>query len=220
MKNWMEKVLVRHRRKWQNIFKWTLKRRGVVRNHWFKIRSNFGLSLTQYLILGFVRPSAPQKGPICVCVWEEGRLVQNFLNCDLKTILLKNYLYSMCQFSKPYHFTILLLWKSKVVSVINELSTVPWRRMGEWKYSSALDGGISSQLNAPDALLQWKEQKLPIGYEVGWAPQPVWTLWRRENLNLVENRTLAVQPLARHYTDWAIPASLRGKINKWREERA
>jgi hypothetical protein len=42
--------------------------------------------------------------------------------------------------------------------------------MGEWRYSStiftsALDGG---------------EPPAPIGYEAGWAPEPVWTLWIRE----------------------------------------
>jgi hypothetical protein len=101
------------------ILKSTLKRKGVLRIHLFKIRSNFGLSLTQYSILGFQRLSASQEGlNLCVCLGEGG-LVQNFLNCDLKTILLKNYLYSMCHLSKPYHFIILLLVKGKIVSVIN-----------------------------------------------------------------------------------------------------
>jgi hypothetical protein len=31
---------------------------------------------------------------------------------------------------------------------------------------------VSGQLHAP----------VPIGYEAGWAPKPVWTLWREENL--------------------------------------
>jgi hypothetical protein len=37
----------------------------------------------------------------------------------------------------------------------------------------------------------------------GWvAPEPVWTLWSREkSVFPAENRTLAIQPVARHYTD-------------------
>jgi hypothetical protein len=26
-----------------------------------------------------------------------------------------------------------------------------------------------------------KEPPVPIGWEVGWTPEPVWTTWRREN---------------------------------------
>jgi hypothetical protein len=37
------------------------------------------------------------------------------------------------------------------------------------------------------------------------SPEPVWTLWRREkSLVPAGNRTPAVQPVTRHYTDWAI----------------
>jgi hypothetical protein len=52
-----------------------------------------------------------------------------------------------------------------------------------------------------------KGSPVPIGQETGWAPEPVWTqrleeksfrLSRESNLD-----RLVVQPLARHYTDWA-----------------
>jgi hypothetical protein len=40
---------------------------------------------------------------------------------------------------------------------------------------------VSGQLHAPAALPPEKEPPVPIGYEAGWAPEPVWTTWRREN---------------------------------------
>jgi hypothetical protein len=36
------------------------------------------------------------------------------------------------------------------------------------------------------------------------APEPVWTLRCRENLTSTGNKTRAVQPVARHYTDRAV----------------
>jgi len=38
---------------------------------------------------------------------------------------------------------------------------------------------VSGQLHAPPALLPGKEPLLPVGEEVGWAPEPVWMRWRR-----------------------------------------
>jgi hypothetical protein len=41
-----------------------------------------------------------------------------------------------------------------------------------------------------------------IGKEAGWASVQVWTMWNREkSLVPAGNRTLAVQPVARRYTD-------------------
>jgi hypothetical protein len=39
---------------------------------------------------------------------------------------------------------------------------------------------MNGQLHAPAALPPGKEPPVPIWYEVGWAPEPGWTLWRRE----------------------------------------
>jgi hypothetical protein len=39
---------------------------------------------------------------------------------------------------------------------------------------------VSGQLHAPAALLPMNQLSVPIGYEAEWAPEPVWTLWRRE----------------------------------------
>jgi hypothetical protein len=55
---------------------------------------------------------------------------------------------------------------------------------------------VSGQLHTPAALPPEEELPAPIGYEAGWAPEPVWTLWSGEkSLTLAENRTTAVQPL-------------------------
>jgi hypothetical protein len=40
---------------------------------------------------------------------------------------------------------------------------------------------VSGQLRAPAALPPAVEPSVRIGYEVGWTPEPVWTIWRREN---------------------------------------
>jgi hypothetical protein len=50
----------------------------------------------------------------------------------------------------------------------------------------------------PWPLYPWgKSLPVPIVYEVGWAPWPVWTLRSREKfLTLARNQTPAVQPVA------------------------
>jgi hypothetical protein len=50
---------------------------------------------------------------------------------------------------------------------------------------------------------------LPIGYEAEWAPEPVWTRWRKEKNHITAPagiRTPLVQPYLSHYFDWSIPA--------------
>jgi hypothetical protein len=61
---------------------------------------------------------------------------------------------------------------------------------------------VSGYLHAPAAVLLRKETPVSIGYEAGWASESVWTLWSREkSLASAENRTPAVHPVVRHYTD-------------------
>jgi hypothetical protein len=54
---------------------------------------------------------------------------------------------------------------------------------------------VNGRLHTPAAL--------PRG---GWAPEPIWTLWSRENVVAVGNLTPALQPVAPRYTEWVIPA--------------
>jgi hypothetical protein len=43
---------------------------------------------------------------------------------------------------------------------------------------------VSGQLHAPEALPRGgAEQQVPIAYETGWVPEPVWTLQRMKILH-------------------------------------
>jgi hypothetical protein len=67
---------------------------------------------------------------------------------------------------------------------------------------------MSGLLHAQATLPPEKEPPLPIGYEVGWTPEPVWTTWRRENSCSYwdsNSDPSVVQPVASQYTDCAIP---------------
>jgi hypothetical protein len=66
---------------------------------------------------------------------------------------------------------------------------------------------MCGQLHAPVALLPGREPSVPIGYEAGLTPEPVWKLWRKEKFLVpTENLTPTVRLVARWYTDWAIQA--------------
>ena len=49
-----------------------------------------------------------------------------------------------------------------------------------------------------------RKEPVPIVYEAGWAPGPVWT--GAENLAPPGPEPRTTQPVASRYTDWAIPA--------------
>jgi hypothetical protein len=46
--------------------------------------------------------------------------------------------------------------------------------------TSALVGGEWST-SRPGRFTPGNDPTVPIGYEVGWSSEPVWTIWRREN---------------------------------------
>jgi hypothetical protein len=51
--------------------------------------------------------------------------------------------------------------------------------MGEWMYRSTIfDIRVVNFIHAPAALTPGKETPVPIGEEVGWTPDPVWTTER------------------------------------------
>jgi hypothetical protein len=61
------------------------------------------------------------------------------------------------------------------------LRIAPWRRMGEWRYSSKhsyprhwmLSGSLTLQLLYPQ-----RRSSRTQGLDYGWVPEPIWTPWR------------------------------------------
>jgi hypothetical protein len=67
--------------------------------------------------------------------------------------------------------------------------------------------GVSGQHHAPAALYPAEGPPVPIGQEAGWASEPVWMQRLEEKSSAsVGDRTPVVQPVVRHYTDWATAA--------------
>ena len=64
---------------------------------------------------------------------------------------------------------------------------------------------VSSKLHVPVALPPAKERSVPTEQEAGWAPEPVWTFWKRYLLPC-GIRGPECLDLASRYTDWATPA--------------
>jgi hypothetical protein len=84
---------------------------------------------------------------------------------------------------------------------------------GEGRYSSypfstsALDGGEWSASRPGRVIAQGKGVPVLIVQEAGWTPEPVWTeRLEKKSFCLCRGSNLdrpGVQPVARHYTDWA-----------------
>jgi hypothetical protein len=67
--------------------------------------------------------------------------------------------------------------------------------------------GVSGQRLARPRFTPGKGPPVPIRQEAGWTPEPVWTQGLEEKSSApVGDRTPIVQPVVRHYTDWATPA--------------
>jgi hypothetical protein len=71
--------------------------------------------------------------------------------------------------------------------------------------------GVERSASRPGrALAPGKGPPVPNVLEAGWAPEPVWTERLQEKpFAPAGDRTSIVQSVARHYTDWATPASLQ-----------
>jgi hypothetical protein len=69
---------------------------------------------------------------------------------------------------------------------------------------------VSGQLHAPATLTSGKEPLVSVGQKAGWATEPFWRRWWREKFPAPRResnpRTLVVQPISQHYTNWAITA--------------
>jgi hypothetical protein len=82
--------------------------------------------------------------------------------------------------------------------------------MGEWRcnLTSALDG-CEWSASRFSRFISEERDPVPIEYEAGWGREPIWKLWNRGKfLSPTGNRTPALQPVVRPYTDWAIPIHL------------
>jgi hypothetical protein len=76
---------------------------------------------------------------------------------------------------------------------------------------TALDGGEWSASRPGRALPPGKGPPVSIVQEAGWAPEPVSTQGLEEKSSApVGDRTPIVQPVVRHYTDWATAAPIIG----------
>jgi hypothetical protein len=98
----------------------------------------------------------------------------------------------------------------KFFPVLNPLSTMPWRHIGKWRYSSTILGltsrwrwvvGFMFQLLYPWGKSPWYSLNRMLG-----EPQSRSGCYGEEkNLVPARNGTLTVQPVARYCTDWDIP---------------
>jgi hypothetical protein len=91
------------------------------------------------------------------------------------------------------------------------------RRYSSYSYlTSALDGGEWSASRPGRALPPEKGPPVPAGYKTGWAPEPVWTQRPEEKSSAPAP---IVQPVDRHYTDWATPAPSVQVLNNHTAQR-
>jgi hypothetical protein len=102
--------------------------------------------------------------------------------------------------------------KIKVVPLLNELCTTPWRRMEEWMYRSTFSWprcklDVSGQFHVPVALAPGKEILVPTWWEAGRTQEQVRTIPRSENSWLYRDWNSDpsfVQLVVSRYTDYAI----------------
>jgi hypothetical protein len=97
-----------------------------------------------------------------------------------------------------------------------KLSTTPWRRMREWRYSSTiLDLGSRQRWVVSFTPLPLYPRD-PLYRRLGGPPEPVWTSWKREkSLDPPGIEPWPCSPIAHRSTDRAILASfLRTECRK------
>jgi hypothetical protein len=63
-------------------------------------------------------------------------------------------------------------------------------------------GGVGCSPSRPDRLTPLERSPVFFGWETGWKPEPVWTMWSiGRTLAPSGNRTPALKTVARSYTD-------------------
>jgi hypothetical protein len=107
---------------------------------------------------------------------------------------------------RTYPYIFLEGKKGKVVPVLNWLSTVPWRHMGEWRYSSTiLDLGVRWRWMVSSTPRPLFPGKSPPGtHWIGGWLRPTGSLdamGKSKKFYPAGNRTPAVQPIAYCYPD-------------------
>jgi hypothetical protein len=95
-----------------------------------------------------------------------------------------SYLTQARYMTSPSHFpSNNMWWKGKLsLSLIKHKATKTYEGTEVQIHAfltSAVDGG-EGRIHAPVVLLQGKKTTAPVLQEVGWAPELIWALWRRE----------------------------------------
>jgi hypothetical protein len=118
----------------------------------------------------------------------------------------KNFYLHGCAHMKSHNF-----WLTKLSLCFFQLSSMPCRHVGEWRYRSTILN-LSTRGERSTSHTGWltKRERVTgtLGQEARWAPRWVWMLARRENyLAPGRNQTLIswLYILYPSCYDWAIP---------------
>jgi hypothetical protein len=94
-------------------------------------------------------------------------------------------------------------------SINATLAVVPQRGAGLWGSEGTAPPFLTSEpdgdewsASRPCLTTPVKESPAPTGQEAGWAPQPVWTMWRRGKSLAPARIRNPVTPQPSRYTDW------------------
>jgi hypothetical protein len=117
----------------------------------------------------------------------------------------------------------------KIVPVLHQVSTMPWRHMGRWRHGSIivdLDTNWSWVVSyTPRPLyLRGKWPRYPLDRRLDGPQNRPGRCGEEKNLALPKNQTRVLQPVALRYTEWTILttllqcqnfAGLRGVAGTW-----
>jgi hypothetical protein len=75
---------------------------------------------------------------------------------------------------------------------------------------------VSGQLHAPASLLRWKRPRHPLNRKLGGLQSRSGRCEEEKSLASTGNWTPAAEPVARLYTDWAIPTPDGRRLTLWK----